>query len=188
MLVKAAGSAFDCSCPLSGSATTAGCGGGTISEDGRTVSTCSSFSDSEDDDPTAPCFTPFSVDLVPETRQAAAPKGARGTTSGVRSRVGSVGGVDVGGISDGGAKPSSERTRGDDSIPRGGVVALLLDEKPKHRLCNGGDGSSGGSPRTAGICGGEGGVYGMPVQEWVEAYGECNGPMLAAWVFPGQGQ
>lgn len=99
--------------------------------------------------------------------------------------------MDVSGISISvdGDRTSAERKSGDGRSPRGGVVALLLDEKPKHRLRNGGDGSSGGNPRTAGFCGGGGGcMYGMTVQEWVEAYGDCDGPMLAAWVFPGNVQ
>lgn len=166
------------------------CGGGVFNEDARTVSTCSSFSDTaEDDDRTAPCSTPISVDLVPDARRAGAPKGEGGTASGYGSRFVGVGGVKAGGISSVvGERTSAKRTSRDDCSPRGGVVALLLDEKPKHRLCNGGGGGGGdGNSGTAGICGVGGGVYGMPVEEWVEAYGECDGPMLAAWVFPGQG-
>lgn len=201
------GPAFNCSCPSPGSVAVSGCGGGggAISEDARTVSTCSSFSDTEDDDRVvAPCSTTLSVDLARDARQSAAPgqatasprkKGAGGGTAvpGVRSRLVSVGGANSNNVvSVGGHRASVKRASSDgDSSPREGVEALLLDEKPKHRLCNrgGGDGSGGGggNPGTAGFCGGGGGVvHGMPVQEWVQAYGECEGPMLAAWVFPGQ--
>lgn len=182
----ASGPAFDCSCPSSGPVAIAGCGdGGAISEDARTVSTSSSFSDTKDDDRTAPSPLPLSVDLVPETRQADAPKkGARGAAPGVGSRLVGLGGIKASDFSVGGDRIRAKRASCDDSSPRGGVVALLLDEKPTHRLCSGGDGSGGGNPGTAECFGGDAGVSGMPVQEWVGAYGECEGPMLAAWVVP----
>eukprot|EP00903_Cladosiphon_okamuranus_P006598 g6445.t1 len=187
------GPAFDkcSSCPSPGSADVdgAGCGcggGGAISEDARTVSTCSSFSDAEDEDQMGPRSIPISADLLRETRQAAAPN--KGTAPSVRSRfVGGVVGVNAGGIRAGGDRTGVKRMAGgNDDGPRGGVVALLLDEKPKHRLCNVGGDGGGGDPGSAGVSVGGVGVHGMPVQEWVEAFGECEGPMLAAWVFPGQ--
>ena len=192
--------AFDCSCSGPGTvAVAASGGGGAISEDARTVSTCPSFSDAEDEDRTSPCCTPQSVDLahvhVPEKTRAAAPEkvAAGDSAPGVRSTYDRVGGVKASdvvcvGVGKTGAKRAAS---GDDGGPRDGVVALLLDEKPKHRLRNGGGdggGSGGRNPSSPGCGGGDGGVYGMPVQEWVEAYGECEGPMLAAWVFPGEGQ
>lgn len=190
------GLTIDCSSrrsPGSVAIDVAGCGGGgAFSKDARTVSTCSSFSDTEDGDQMGRCSTTLSVDLAPETRQVAALKkgAAGGTAPGVRSRfVSSVEGVKAGGIRVGGDRTGAKRmASGNDGGPRGGVVALLLDEKPKHRLCNGGDGGSGGGDSSSpGLSAGDVGVHGMPVQEWVEAYGECDGPMLAAWAFPGQG-
>eukprot|EP00752_Nemacystus_decipiens_P004026 g3687.t1 len=190
------GPAVDCSCPSPGSVSASGGsggGGGAVSDDARTVSTCSSCSDTEDDDRLAACSTPVPVDLASETRRAASPNkgpgGTGGTAPGTPSRLVSCGGAKANNMSVG----DGDGTRAschDNSSRRGGVVALLLDEKPKHRLCSGGgDGGGGGNHRTAGFCGGDGGVvYGMPVHEWVEAYGECEGPMLAAWVLPGQEQ
>lgn len=63
-------------------------------------------------------------------------------------------------------------------------VALLFDEKPKH-YCTGGDASCLIKPSQEGVMRDDGGaVAAMGVSEWVAAYGECDGPMLAAWVFP----
>lgn len=82
-----------------------------------------------------------------------------------------------GGDSDGvGAPPGS-------AAPPAAVVPRLYDEKPTHRsYC--GDGTSGsdrvGVGHSSGFCG----VEEMSVREWVAAFGECSGPMLAAWVFP----
>lgn len=191
------GPAFDRFCPSPGSVTVSACGDGAISEDARTVSACSSFDTEDEDDRLAPCATALSVDLASGARQAVAPEQAAapkaragGTAPGIPSRLVSVGGAKANNCSVGGGRAGAKRANGDNSSPRGGVVALLLDEKPKHRLCNGGgDGSGGGNAGTSGFGGGDSGVVnGMPVQEWVEAYGECEGPMLAAWVFPGRGQ
>lgn len=60
-------------------------------------------------------------------------------------------------------------------------VALLFDEKPKH-CRTGGDASCLTKPSQDG----GGAMAAMGVSEWVSAYGECDGPMLAAWVFPGR--
>lgn len=73
------------------------------------------------------------------------------------------------------------------------VTAILYDEKPKHK--DGVTPSSSRRPsarefdvigkelRKKGVGTHPGGVSAMGVEEWVEAYGECDGPMLAAWVF-----
>lgn len=60
-------------------------------------------------------------------------------------------------------------------------VALLFDEKPKHCQA-GGDVSCLIKPSQDG----GGTVAAMGVSEWVSAYGECDGPMLAGWTFPGR--
>lgn len=68
--------------------------------------------------------------------------------------------------------------------PLAAVVPRLFDQKPTHRSYCCGDGASGtdgvGLGHSSGFCG----VEEMSVPEWVAAYGECSGPMLAAWVFP----
>lgn len=77
----------------------------------------------------------------------------------------------------------------------GSVVALLFDEVPKHknRCGTGTDDSSDcmtrGEVKQQSLEGTDthlGGVSTMGVQEWVEVYGECDGPMLAAWVYSEQ--
>lgn len=74
------------------------------------------------------------------------------------------------------------------------VAAFLLDRRPTHVCHNHDPGNSDSGPDSV-----EDARVGirqtspwkdvarMRVREWVEAYGECDGPMLAAWVFQGCG-
>lgn len=138
------------------------------------------------------------VDRIPRvsprgdrTRHAATPRGKKTVSKVRRGVVSTSSGVRTGG--DGGSTSTSSRNRMThgrcDTTPEARVVALLLDEKPRHRHRGGGGSSSGsGGPAAGrGDDGGEG-VRGMRVAEWVDAWGECDGPMLAAWVFPGNDQ
>ena len=63
------------------------------------------------------------------------------------------------------------------------VVAHLFDEIPTH--CRGGSGGVGGGGGGCVDASGEEGLAKMEVGEWANIYGECDGPLLAAWVFPG---
>ena len=77
----------------------------------------------------------------------------------------------------------SSNNLGDHS--RTDVLAHLFDEIPTHcrgRRSGAGDGGGGGG--CVNTSGGEG-LTKMEVEEWASIYGECDGPLLAAWVFPG---
>lgn len=103
-------------------------------------------------------------------------------------------------VARGGYRAASREPQGNAGV-RSSIapVALLFDERPKH-ICRSGphsfDGAHSSSvsdvcrvvpkgldvePKSSSYWRGE--VSTMLVREWVEAYGECEGPMLAAWVF-----
>lgn len=120
---------------------------------------------------------------------------AAATTTTARGIVGGSVGGSVGATTSRGRRGSNADSFLCGSRNARETIALLLDEKPKHRCrsSGGGGGGGGGSGSNSGVSAGVGsggdGVSRMGVREWVEAYGECDGPMLAAWVFfPGRTQ
>ncbi|CAN0262288.1 unnamed protein product [Ectocarpus sp. 6 AP-2014] len=155
------------------------CAGGDRSAVGGDARTCPSLSAGVD-------RTPSMSPQGDRRRHAATSKGKK-TASKVRSGVSTSSGVRAAAVAGGSSRNSM--THGScATTPGARVVALLLDEKPRHRHCGGagagGSGSGSGGP-AAGWDDDEGeGVRGMRVAEWVDAWGECDGPMLAAWVFP----
>jgi len=182
---------------LDPSSADAAAGGGVAEESGPPSIGASSSSETEGDALVAPRAIPPSR---AGTRQATALKkpcravsgahtGFAGGAGGVNVVVASIGSSGGGGGDGGGGSPVCSSGDRDAGHHLGGnVVALLFDEKPKHRLYQSGDTGSGGTANGPRFCGGDGGVHGMRVEEWTEAYGECDGPLLAAWVFPGGGK
>ncbi|CAN0027290.1 unnamed protein product [Scytosiphon promiscuus] len=151
--------------------------GGSPSEETRTPSTCSWSSDTDEDvTPSSPRSSTGAVGAAAVAVERMYPR----TTGG----AGIAADRHASRSTSGGGKSSGSTFRGG-SVGRrhGDVIALLLDEMPEHCRRNGANLDGGG--RTADCVAHGGGVYGMRVEEWIDAYGECDGPMLAAWVFPG---
>lgn len=185
-----AGLLVDASCPISESisefsglepSSHVACGGfgggGALSEATRTPSTCSWSSDTDDD-------------VTPSLLRS--PTGAVVAAATAMERVNAGTAAGAAFAADRETRSSSSNSRGSSirgesaEDRQGDVVALLLDEIPKH--CRRAGVSADGRGLTSGCVADESGgrVYGMRVEKWVEAYGECDGPMLAAWVFLGK--
>ena len=90
-----------------------------------------------------------------------------------------------------GSNGGNNRSKAAKDYSRTDVVAHLFDEIPTHCRGGGGGGSGGGGDGGGGGDWNDGRVYAagenlfkMEVGQWAKYYGECVGPLLAAWIFP----